>query len=71
MKNYQKLNDLLSEIIENQQPLEGIPDDNHWDSSDERLSTPNVGKYKSQSDSIFISILIINHINLTMFLFMP
>ena len=48
-KKTDELSDLLSGIIEHQQPLDGIPDDdqpldgipddNHLDSSDEELST--------------------------------
>ncbi|KAK7116899.1 hypothetical protein R3I94_023272 [Phoxinus phoxinus] len=34
-----ELSDLLSGIIQHQQPLDGIPDDDHLDSSDEDLST--------------------------------
>ncbi|KAL1276360.1 hypothetical protein QQF64_035983 [Cirrhinus molitorella] len=34
-----ELSDLLSGIIQHQQPLEGIPDDDHLNSSDEELST--------------------------------
>ena len=34
-----ELSDFLSGIIEHQQPLGGIPDDDHLDSSEEALST--------------------------------
>ena len=38
-----ELADLLTGIIEDQQPLDGIPDDDHLDSGHEELSTN--GKY--------------------------
>ncbi len=42
-----ELSDLLSGIIEQQQPLDGIPDNDHLDSSDEDLSTN--GKYSKET----------------------
>ncbi|XDV52062.1 hypothetical protein PO909_020840 [Leuciscus waleckii] len=45
----EELGDLLAGIIESQQPLEGIPDDDHLDSSDDLILTQDLGGHREQS----------------------
>ena len=45
-----ELADLLTGIMEDQQPLDGIPDDDHLDSGHEELSTN--GKYTIESELV-------------------
>ncbi|KAA0722993.1 hypothetical protein E1301_Tti023402 [Triplophysa tibetana] len=47
----EELGDLLAGIIENQQPLEGIPDDDHLDSSDDLILTQDLGGTRNSQDA--------------------
>ncbi|KAI2649356.1 Myb/SANT-like DNA-binding domain-containing protein 3 [Labeo rohita] len=47
----EELGDLLAGIIESQQPLEGIPDDDHLDSSDDLILTQDLGGAENSQDA--------------------
>lgn len=44
-KDPDQVDELLTGIMESQQPLENIPDDDHIDSSDDGSQTPTLGKF--------------------------